>query len=126
MATALSASVQRLTTSARKRTLVRCLDSRLSRSIILAHRPSRCYSTESTDSTEVDYANLPPPSEWRSLFLDGHIALKERPTLSNPETADKLVDAFINNKETASKEPKVIIEAFPGECSQQVNFISRY
>lgn len=55
---------------------------------------------------------LPPLHLWRRYFpIKGNDGTKQRVSVSNEQTAQKLVDSFISED---AKE-KVVIEAFPGQ-----------
>lgn len=56
-----------------------------------------------------DRITLPNPLDWRSVFPP--IKLKDRISVSNPDTAAEMAEAFVPE---GSKD-KVVIEAFPGE-----------
>lgn len=48
------------------------------------------------------------------------LALRERMTTRNAQTAAVLAEGFVNQDSTATEGPKTIVEAFPGECSFSV------
>jgi hypothetical protein len=58
---------------------------------------------------------LPPlpatAQEWKKAFPSNTLALRDRISIRNPETAAQLANAFVPD----GQKDKVIVEAFPGE-----------
>jgi len=55
---------------------------------------------------------LPEESEWRTIFNPSSPGARERISIRNPKTADALAESFLSW--TNVKQPRVVIEAFPG------------
>lgn len=55
---------------------------------------------------------LPEQSEWRTVFNPAQVGVRERISIRNPDTAALLAKNFLSW--TKVKEPRIVIEAFPG------------
>ncbi|THH15037.1 hypothetical protein EW146_g5377 [Bondarzewia mesenterica] len=67
-----------------------------------------------------DYARfpaLPRMNEWRTYFPPAPVVVRDRVSIKNPLSSEAVAKSFIRNKLTKSRQPKVIIEAFPGPGS---------
>lgn len=104
------------------------------RPVQIIHTPSiSClYSTSTSASKKTPLSALPPlpeQSEWRSIFNPpgSSVALRDRISIRNPQTARTLAEHFIKwttpllkadetmgKGKVAKGAPRVIIEAFPG------------
>ena len=58
---------------------------------------------------------LPPEYEWRSRFPYTAVAVRDRISVRNPDTASILAEGFLTKKSIAAGKNKVIIEAYPGK-----------
>ncbi|KAI0812800.1 S-adenosyl-L-methionine-dependent methyltransferase [Irpex lacteus] len=57
---------------------------------------------------------LPPHSEWRSVFSPMGVALRDRVSVANPDTARMIAESFLEGDSIAAGSDKIVIEAFPG------------
>ena len=58
---------------------------------------------------------LPPINEWSATFPP-MLPTRERVSLRNPDTSEKIAKSFLYGKLTRTDQPKIVIEAFPGAC----------
>jgi transcription factor 1 len=58
---------------------------------------------------------LPPLDRWISHFPYGAPVVRDRISIRSPASAIRVAQSFINSKKTTTGNPKVVIEAFPGE-----------
>ncbi|ETW81012.1 hypothetical protein HETIRDRAFT_238884, partial [Heterobasidion irregulare TC 32-1] len=59
---------------------------------------------------------LPPINEWSATFPP-MLPTRERVSLRNPDTSEKIAKSFLYGKLTRTDQPKIVIEAFPGPGS---------
>lgn len=60
---------------------------------------------------------LPPDDEWRTRFPANAVAVRDRVTVRNPDTASLLAEGYLTGKSIGAGHDKVIIEAYPGKKS---------
>ncbi|KAI0769349.1 S-adenosyl-L-methionine-dependent methyltransferase [Trametes elegans] len=87
--------------------------------VVLALRVQRCSCLRSRSavfrsySTKPSIPPLPPQQEWRTQFPINNTLRRERPVLSNPDTARLVAQSFLSTPASDSG-GKIVIEAFPG------------
>lgn len=73
------------------------------------HRCLRLYSVES-----VNIPPLPPDDEWKAVFPHLPVPVRDRVSVRDPVTADRMAASFVAGKSIAAGDNKIIIESFPG------------
>jgi hypothetical protein len=58
---------------------------------------------------------LPPIDRWLSHFAYSSPQIRDRISIRAPASAISIAQSFMNSNKTSTDNPKVIIEAFPGE-----------
>lgn len=85
-----------------------------------------CLRRYSSESPKI--SPLPPAKEWKPLFGSQTPAIRDRVSIQNPETANRVAASFLSGESIAAGDKKIIIEAFPGKFLKillsYTNFIS--
>ncbi|KAI0742182.1 hypothetical protein BC629DRAFT_1445605, partial [Irpex lacteus] len=90
-----------------------------------AHRLSKLPVSISAQCITRNYSTppsnlvLPPHSEWRSVFSPMGVALRDRVSVANPDTARMIAESFLEGDSIAAGSDKIVIEAFPGDVLLQ-------
>jgi hypothetical protein len=87
-----------------------------SRTLPPQHVSGRTYKIKSSISVG-DKTELPLHDEWRERFGASALAIRDRISVANQETANTLAQSFISGKSIARGTKKTIIESFPGKLS---------
>ncbi len=59
------------------------------------------------------------------MFSPMGVALRDRVSVANPDTARMIAESFLEGDSIAAGSDKIVIEAFPGECYSRKGRVPR-